>query len=106
EARSYLWHAIDNVDNHAQKCCPYLQEPWDKNGNNNLEVAPNGEVITASGTTLNAGSFRSFQKLCANPDSFQIICAGLDGEFTDTSATTLKTVPNVQHNGQSYTLYY
>jgi prepilin-type N-terminal cleavage/methylation domain-containing protein len=79
DARSYLFHSTD-LDS-ASLARPYLQEPWDtKAPANELVVGgANGEVAIDPGS--GSASESGYQKLCANPKSFQIISAGLDGDF-------------------------
>jgi prepilin-type N-terminal cleavage/methylation domain-containing protein len=112
EARGYLGHAVqvpnsplmldDNPSqSQPQNWYPYLLEPWDINKSNSLDAGTNGppqqDVQTDSSGWLPA----SYQKICANPKSFQIISAGLDGSFGGPGIPV-----QAKYNGKNVTLYY
>jgi prepilin-type N-terminal cleavage/methylation domain-containing protein len=108
EARGYLGHALQSVNSpsYMPNCCPYLQEPWITNNHspNNIVAGTSGppqqDVQTdSSGNWLPA----SYQKMCANPKSFQIISAGLDGVFGGLG----QPMSGVKYNNKTgLTLYY
>ena len=90
---------------YVPNCCPYLLEPWNINNNSpNIVDAgqsgpPTNDVQTdSSGNWLPA----SYQKICANPKSFQIISAGLDGSFGGTG----QAVSGVKYLGRTFTLLF
>ncbi len=106
EARGYLGHAINTSSPaYVPNCCPYLLEPWITNNH-----SPNSIVAGTSGppqqdvqTDSTGWLPTSYQKICANPKSFQIISAGLDGVFGGLG----QPVSGVKYNNKTgLTLYY
>jgi hypothetical protein len=80
---------------------PYLQQPWDKNASNSLDYGtnPNNDVAVGGNGDIDP---KSFQKICVNPESFQIISGSLDGEYGNTT-TLLNDAPVY---GYTLDLYY
>lgn len=109
EARQYLLHAIRDTSQPALNGCPYLSEPWDTNGIAGLDASTAGTPDVPLGTTpaplntanaLIGSSFTAFQNLCANPKTFQIISAGLDGNYgTANTATAPPPAQPVKYDG-------
>src|SRR5262249_5956557 len=103
-ARDYAWHAISRPGSGPTPIpdqnsypgqfwpVPYLMWPsWDTNSNGTLDApSPTGPELFAdtNGNLIPT----SFNALCANPKTFQIISAGLDGDFGPIpTSTTIKT---------------
>lgn len=99
EARCYLFHALfSSYPPTPNPPIPYLSRsaPWNTDGGVNLTAGPGSpptfDVTTDSlqnilGTANGSNqSFTSFQNLCVNPKSFQIIAAGLDNDFGTVNA--------------------
>jgi len=108
-ARDYLFHAMRPASANPTSVSgvPYLQEPWDTNGTSGLDVG-NGanDIVTASGNVLAIPvSSDSYAKLCAGPKSFQIISAGLDGDYG--TVNPLAAVPaTAKYGGSNVKIYY
>jgi prepilin-type N-terminal cleavage/methylation domain-containing protein len=114
EARCYLFHALFKNGDYPRTPnppIPYLSRsaPWNVDTtSSNLTAGPAGDVVTDNGLDIlgaandSSQSFTSFQKLCVNPKSFQIISAGLDNDFgTVNTAATRGTSPGVLALGAS-----
>jgi prepilin-type N-terminal cleavage/methylation domain-containing protein len=105
EARGYFGHAIQTPGSSqilVPNCYPYLLEPWDLNQNGKIDPGTTGppqQDVQADGS----GNWQpsSYQKICANPKSFQIISAGLDGSFGGQGLQT-----SGKNNGRNITVYY
>ncbi|HZZ28316.1 MAG TPA: type II secretion system protein [Pirellulales bacterium] len=121
EARCYLFHALFQPSNYPPPSppapapplnnppVPYLSQtaPWDLNANGKLDVGVPAtsftpEVTTDASFNILSGindsnkSFTDFQKLCVNPNSFQIISAGADNDFgTVNVANSAGSAPGV-----------
>lgn len=109
EARCYLFHALflsgspfppaagsSNPSPLNNPPVPYLSQstPWDTNSNGVLDAGDTStgaihDVPVTSTNVIIPLSFTTFQSLCVNPKSFQIISAGADNDFglVNTSAT-------------------
>jgi prepilin-type N-terminal cleavage/methylation domain-containing protein len=107
EARGYFGHAIQSPGSSqilVPNCYPYLLEPWDLNQNGKIDPGTTGppqqDVLADS-----SGNWQpsSYQKICANPKSFQIISAGLDGSFGGPGVTPPSSA---KYNGKNVTVYY
>jgi type II secretion system protein G len=105
DAKSYFLHSISVPTGTSLAdpvCYPYLLEPWDKNNNGALDhgtsTSPPNDMKDSGGSVVPS----EYQKICANPKSFQVISAGLDSDF-GSSAKTLTGVPFL---GSTFTLYY
>jgi prepilin-type N-terminal cleavage/methylation domain-containing protein len=97
EAREYIFHAAGPTGGPTpNQPVPYLLEPWD-NATPGLQALSSGTPDVRLGSTpsnsVNATSMADFQKLCANPKSFQIISAGLDGDYGTVDVTTAVPQP-------------
>jgi hypothetical protein len=106
-ASCYLFHAIGAS---PPKPVPYLWEPWDTNVNGKLDAGtgsptPNDFFADSSGN-LTSQSITTYQKLCAKPKSFQIIAAGLDGDYGTANVSTAVPVSGVKYNGNSTKVNY
>jgi prepilin-type N-terminal cleavage/methylation domain-containing protein len=108
DARSYLWHAIDpNLS--PEGVVPYLLEPWDINtpSNSTLDITNVGsgrELLQDGSSNIIA---TSYQKLCANPKSFQILSAGVDGDFGKPVGGQKKELTSIKYNNVTgFTLVY
>ena len=60
----------------------YMQDGWDANGNNALDI---GSASAEVGDTNSNVTAAQFQALCVNPKSFQLIAPGLDGQYGQAS---------------------
>lgn len=67
---------LPSSDGGKGTCKPYISDTADKNGNGVLD---NPEWDTAP--PANSMDRSEFQAICVNPKSFQLIAAGLDGDF-------------------------
>jgi len=96
EAREYIFHAAGPTTGGPapNQPVPYLLEPWD-NATPGLQALSSGtpDVRLGPSNSVNATSMADFQKLCANPKSFQIISAGLDGDYGTVDVTTAVPQP-------------
>jgi prepilin-type N-terminal cleavage/methylation domain-containing protein len=107
EARGYFGHATQapNSPLIIPNCYPYLWEPWDNNKNGKIDPGTSGPPqqdvqVDGSGNWIPT----SFQKICANPKSFQIISAGLDGIFGAPPGPI--NTASAKFNGSNLSLYY
>lgn len=104
EARSYIVHAID-PSGIALGIVPYLQDGWDANRNNSLDAGQSGPPTNDVKTDANGNwSATSFANVCANPKSFQIITAGLDGDFGPLSPSG--PTASVKYADKNYQMKY
>lgn len=113
-ARDYIWHVIgrgnpppDPPTNYPGQVwpVPYLTWPtWDANSNGALDASSTGpELFTDTNGNLVLASFNA---LCANPKTFQIISAGLDGDFgAIPKTTTIKTAVKISST-PGYFIYW
>jgi len=131
EARCYLFYAMFPTGQYPPAATatnppplnnppvPYLSQsaPWDTN------LPPNGyldagdtttgtvhDVQTDSSNNIIPQSFTTFQKLCVNPKSFQIISAGADNDFglanVSASAGGAPPVTGVTYNSIPVNIVY
>jgi prepilin-type N-terminal cleavage/methylation domain-containing protein len=116
EARDYLLHALYSASTlppNFNSPFPYLQDlsasgatsyPWDKNGNGKLDVgSSNNDIPTDNSNNLTSDSFTTFQSVCANPKSFQIISAGLDGQF---GPANVSSPPSAKYKSTTVYIFY
>jgi prepilin-type N-terminal cleavage/methylation domain-containing protein len=105
-ARDYLFHAM-RTSSTVPASVPYLYEPWDTNGNGTLDAGNSGKDIPTSnnGSLVIPASSDAYAKMCASPKSFQIISAGLDGDYGTINTST--AVPaNAKYGGSNVKIYY
>jgi prepilin-type N-terminal cleavage/methylation domain-containing protein len=105
DARSYLQHSLSSAAAPSGVPVPYLLEPWDTNtADGKLDIAAGKEVDLDSSNNMKPASF---QALCANPKSFQIISAGLDGDYgTVATISSVDPATGGKYNGATSSLYF
>lgn len=129
EARCYLFYAMFATGNYPPAATtanppplnnppvPYLSQstPWDINSSGFLDAGQNSgstvyDIQTGNMQAISPQSFTTFQSICVNPKSFQIISAGADNDFglANISATAggAPPVTGLTYNGQSVSIYY
>jgi hypothetical protein len=104
-ATDYLRHAVGTTPPTGP--VPYLIQPWDTNPADGKLTVGAGKEVDLDTSNNNFAKPASYQSLCASPKSFQIISAGLDGDYGTVDTTTAVATGTVKlFAGPNYKIYF